>query len=336
MSRAETLLRGLEAVGADRMLRPWLAGCGVIFVLHRAAPAAARMLDPDSTITADALDNALRVTRQEGYVLVALDEVPARLRSSSSERFAAFTFDDGYRDNLTVALPVFRAHGAPFCVYAATGLLDRTASYWWGALARVVESRTRIDLEPLGVPETVSTSSWSEKQSIFSRVEAWVHGDLEQRADEMLRWCRSLGVEDHAVLDNDVLTWDELRVLAHDPLVTIGAHGVTHCRLARLSDDGVLSELAEARTKIETAIGRTVRHLAYPYGGPAACGEREFRLAAVAGYLTSVTSRTGNLFASHAGRLTALPRQRLAGGPPDTRAVRRSLTGTDWLLRARG
>ena len=335
MSRAETLLRGLEAVGADRMLRPWLAGCGVIFVLHRAMPAGVRVLDPDSSIAADTLDNALRVTRQAGYMPVALDDVPVRLRGSSSERFAAFTFDDGYRDNLTVALPVFRAHGAPLCVYAATGLLDRTAGYWWGALARLVESHTRIDLEPLGIPEAAPAVSWMDKQSVFSRVEAWVHADLEPRTGEVLRWCRSLGVNDRAVLDDDVLNWNELRVLARDPLVTVGAHGVTHSRLSRLSDDGVRSELAEARTKIEQAIGRTVRHLAYPYGGPAACGEREFRLAAEAGYVTAVTSRTGNLFASHAGRLTALPRQRLAGGPPDTRAVRRSLSGTNRLLRAR-
>jgi hypothetical protein len=42
-----------------------------------------------------------------------------------------------------------------------------------------------------------------------------------------------------------------------------------------------------------------------------------------------VTTRRGNLFAAHAGHLTALPRRRL----PDLRTVQRGLTGTEWLLR---
>ena len=76
-----------------------------------------------------------------------------------------------------------------------------------------------------------------------------------------------------------------------------------------------------------------MRHLAYPYGGPAACGAREFRLAAEVGFLTAVTTRNGNVFDAHAAGVTALPRRRLTEGPPDLRTARRALTGTQWLLR---
>lgn len=333
MLRAESLLRGLEAIGADRVLRPVLAGRGAIFVLHRAAPPGARVLDPDMTVSADVLSEALRIARHEGYTPIALDDLPARLTSPQLGRFVAFTFDDGYRDNLTVALPVFREHRAPFCLYVTTGLVDRTAGYWWGALARLVESRAQLDLSDLGATETLPTASWDEKQSAFARLETWVHVDLERRAGMMAHWCRAQGVDDRSVLDADALTWDELRELARDPLVTIGAHGVTHRRLARLDDLEVRRELAGSRARIEEQLGRPVRHLAYPYGGLAACAAREFRLAAEAGYVTAVTTRRGNLFAAHAEYLTALPRRRLTEGAPSLRSVRRALSGTDWVLR---
>jgi peptidoglycan/xylan/chitin deacetylase (PgdA/CDA1 family) len=129
------------------------------------------------TVTADVLDRALRLALTEGYD--ALDEVPARLSSSRSERFVVFTFDDGYRDNLTVALPVFRAHRVPFCVYVTIGMIDRTFDYWWGALARLIESRAQLDLAGLGRPETVSTAPWAEKQAAFAGLQTWVHKDLE-------------------------------------------------------------------------------------------------------------------------------------------------------------
>ena len=112
------------------------------------------MLDPDLTVTADVLDHALRMTLNEGYRTVGVDEIADRLGSSDGGRFAAFTFDDGYRDNLTVALPVFRAHRVPVCVYVTTGLIDRTAPCWWAALAHLVESRDQVDLDGLGLSDT--------------------------------------------------------------------------------------------------------------------------------------------------------------------------------------
>ncbi len=333
MGRAESILRGLEAIGADRLMRPWLSGCGVIFVLHRAAPAGATVLDPDLTVTADVLDRALTITRDEGYDVIAIDEVADRLGRPRPGRFAAFTFDDGYRDNLTVALPVFRARGLPICIYVATGLIDRTASYWWGAVAHLVESRAELRLHDLGLPETAPTASWAEKQVAYARIERWVHGDLESRADTVLQWCRAHAVDDHAVLDAAMLTWDDLREMARDPLVTIGAHTITHRRLARLDDASAHRELAGSRARLEQELDRPVRHLAYPYGGPAACGAREFQLAADAGFLTAVTTRNGNLFGAHAAWVTALPRRRLTEGAPDVRTARRALTGTQWFLR---
>ena len=333
VGRAESLLRALEAIGADRWLRPVLAGRGAIVVLHRVAPRGARVLDPDTTITADLLSDALTIARREGYLPIALDDLPERLRGSRSGRFVAFTFDDGYRDNLQLALPVFREHRAPLGLYVTTGLIDRTAAYWWGGMARLVASRVELNLQHLGMDETLPTASWADKQSAYARLEDWVHVDLERRADMMLRWCAADGVDARAVLNDDVLSWEELRAMAADPLVTIGAHGVTHRRLARLDDREVRHELIESRARIEAELGRPVRHLAYPFGGAAACAEREFQLAVEAGYVTAVTTRRGNLFPDHAAHLTALPRRRLTEGPPDLRTFRRSLSGTDWMLR---
>jgi len=333
MGRAERLLNAIEALGADRLLRPWLAGRGVIFVLHRAAPAGTSPLDPDLTVTADMLDHALRVVRSEGFVPAAIDEVADRLRHRHDRPFVAFTFDDGYRDNATIALPVFRAHQVPFTVYLATGLIDRTASYWWGVLAKTVEAHSALDLRPLGIDEHVATATWTAKQEVHARLQAWVHVDLEARAGVVAAWCRDLGADERQELDEAMLTWEEARALAHDPLVTIGAHTVTHQRLARLDADSARRELVESRATLEARLGRPVVHLAYPYGGRAACGAREFSLAADAGYATATTTRNANLFAEHSAHLTALPRRRLTEGPPDPRTARRAMLGTQWVLR---
>ena len=323
----------MEATGVDRLCAPWLGGRGAIFVLHRVAPAGARVLDPDYTTTADLLDDALSLTKASGFDCIALDELPERL-CGRHRRFVAFTFDDGYRDNVTHALPVFAAHNAPLCIYAVTGMLDRTVTYWWGALARLVETHEQLDLQPLGLPGTVATASWSDKQAAYSRLERWVHDDLERRAEAVTAWSASHdGIDAASLLDADALGWDDLRALAGEPLLTIGAHSQTHRRLATLDEAQLRHEVHGGRERLEHELSRPVRHLAYPYGGPAACGVREFQAAADAGYLTAVTTRRGNLFQEHAGHLTALPRRRLTEGPPNLRTVRRALSGTEWFMR---
>lgn len=324
----------MEFTGLDRLCAPWLGGRGAIFVLHRAAPAGTPLLDPDHTTSADLLDDVLGLTKAAGFDCVSLDELPDRLRSARGARFAAFTFDDGYRDNVATALPVFTAHQVPLCIYAITGALDRSLEYWWGALARVVESHGHLDLRPLGLPETVASSSWSEKQATYARLERWVHEDLERRAVAVSAWCSThYGIDAATLLDEDALTWDDLRALGNDPLVTIGAHSQTHRRLATLDESQLRHEVAGGRERLERELGRSVHHFAYPYGGPAACGAREFRATADAGYRTAVTTRRGNVFAEHAGHLTALPRRRLTEGQPDPRTAHRALSGTEWFVR---
>ena len=213
-------------------------------------------------------------------------------------------------------------------------MLDRTVTYWWGALARLVETHEQLDLQPLGLPGTVATASWSDKQAAYSRLERWVHDDLERRAEAVTAWSASHdGIDAASLLDADALGWDDLRALAGEPLLTIGAHSQTHRRLATLDEAQLRHEVHGGRERLEHELSRPVRHLAYPYGGPAACGVREFQAAADAGYLTAVTTRRGNLFQEHAGHLTALPRRRLTEGPPNLRTVRRALSGTEWFMR---
>ena len=102
-----------------------------------------------------------------------------------------------------------------------------------------------------------------------------------------------------------------------DPLVTIGAHSITHCNLAKQSEEIAHQEMAISRARIEDALQRPVLHLAYPYGDRTAAGPREFALARAAGFKTAVTTRPGMLFPESADHLTALPRVSLNGNYQD-------------------
>ena len=117
------------------------------------------------------------------------------------------------------------------------------------------------------------------------------------------------------------MSWNELKPFADDPLITIGAHSITHCSLARQTQEIAGHEMAISRARIEDALQRPVVHLAYPYGDKAAAGAREFALAHAAGFKTAVTTRPGMIFPESADHLTALPRVSLNGNYQDTRIL---------------
>lgn len=105
------------------------------------------------------LEWALRWLKAQGLEFVSLDEVVERLSGPPAPAFAAFTFDDGFADNLTHALPVMERFGAPFTVYVTTGMVTRQIHAWWLALAALVRSQEWIELPDLALFECPDRAS---------------------------------------------------------------------------------------------------------------------------------------------------------------------------------
>src|SRR5262245_17747955 len=62
------------------------------------------------------------------------------------------------------------------------------------------------------------------------------------------------------------MTWSELRALAASPLITIAAHTRTHPELPALTAKRSWAELAGSKADLQTRLGISVHHLAYPSG----------------------------------------------------------------------
>jgi peptidoglycan/xylan/chitin deacetylase (PgdA/CDA1 family) len=256
--------------------------------------------------------------------IVSMDELHERLAQGRfTRRVAAFTLDDGYRDNRDFALPLLREFGAPATIYVASDFAEGTGQPWWIALEAVIAKVNHIKVQIGRAALRLDATNAPAKQAAFERLHDWLRAlPGEQNLErEITALCARYGVDMAAMCRNLCLSWDELKALAADPLVTIGAHTITHANLAKQSEEIAAQEMAVSRVRIEHALGRPVQHFAYPYGDRNAAGEREFALAAASGFRTAVTTRPGMLFAENAGHLTALPRVSLNGNYQDARIL---------------
>ena len=292
-------LEGLSLSGAARLAAPHTGGLGAILTLHHVRPARSGAFQPNRIleITPDFLDALLGRLAQRGVEFVTLAEARARLLAGRSERrFVCLTFDDGYRDNVAYAQPILTRHKVPWTLFVATRFADHTGEMWWLALERAIASSDQISFDLGQGVELYDCRSDAAKvrchQALYWRLRA-----LDEV--QLLAGVRDLavryGIDMRSFARDLCMGWDELKRLAADPLVTIGAHTVSHPRLAKLPEAEAETEMRRSWEIIGEKLGRMPTSFAYPIGDPTSAGEREFALARKIGFDTAVTTRPGVL-----------------------------------------
>ncbi len=254
-------------------------------------------------MTPERLDRVLDQLARH-YTFVSLDEAVEMIagRKTIVDNALVLTFDDGYRNNLTEALPVLDKHGVPATFYIATGFVETGASYWIDRLdyalqkapdeARQVEANgERYDLRRLDRKQLaegyrrlrlgVKNSVPDDEQMLaeFDRIS----GQLEEAASTSIR----------DIIDTDpyvsVASWQELQDVARRG-VEIGSHTVDHCRLTGVGTGRVAQQLTDSREHLEQRVGAECRHFCYPNGDYDAGVAEQVREA---GYTSAVTTDNG-------------------------------------------
>jgi len=330
------MLLALHASGACRLAPKSLAGIGVIFMLHRVREDDGTEFAPNRIleITPGFLEETIKTVRDLGYSCMTLDEAVTRLETGEhGERFAVFTLDDGYRDNLTDALPVFERNGVPFTVYLTTGLPDGHAEIWWVALERAIASAVAIRVTIGDREIALFTRDAGEKNAAWNSI-YWALRKLpehEMRA-EIRRLAAEHGVDMGALTRELSMTWDEVRTLAAHPLASVEAHTADHFAQAGLTAWDARSDIERGLSRMEAELGYRPRHFSYPYGDPGSAGERDFALAAAFAFRSATTTRKGLIKPAHAKRPTSLPRLSLNGDFQDRRMLEALLSGLPFAL----
>jgi peptidoglycan/xylan/chitin deacetylase (PgdA/CDA1 family) len=220
----------------------------------------------------------------EARLALPLDRLLADLRRGRLPRggHVVVTFDDAAADTYAVAYPILRRHGVPATLFVPTGLVGKAGPFWWDRLFRLGRRAAARggDLGPalLGGPVEDDDALWRRFRFL----------DEEQRQEALDRAAAWLGEE--VELGPGAMSWDQLAEMAGDPLITLGAHTVSHPVLAALDDEQLAAEVAGSRDAL-ACFGSFRRVFAYPYGDDAAIGPRARQAVGAAGLEAAFTTR---------------------------------------------
>jgi peptidoglycan/xylan/chitin deacetylase (PgdA/CDA1 family) len=183
----------------------------------------------------------------------------------------AITIDDGYRDILTDAFPVFDKWKIPATVFLISDFLDGKIWPWWDQVSYAV-MHTRKESVCIWMNEDayeVALKTRAEKeQAIFELTERMKRIPNRSRVRLMESLPGSFEVElpREPPREGGALAWKEARKLA-DAGIEFGAHTKTHPVLPNVEDaDTLEEEIAGSKARIEQELGRPVIHFCYPNG----------------------------------------------------------------------
>lgn len=216
------------------------------------------------------------------YVILPLDEGLRRLRDGDLHApTACVTFDDGYANNFTTALPVLRRYGVPATVYLVTGLVGTDRRLWTTRLeyALLDTDVTEVRLGDRGVDGALGTSVAERRQSVRRIKEHLKRLDDDRRLELLKEIIDLVGESDRALDQHRMLSRKELAAFDADGTVSFGAHTHTHPILSRLSDSRLREEVTRSVHEVRQ-LRNVSNSFAYPNGRPEDYDRRVQRMLA--------------------------------------------------------
>jgi peptidoglycan/xylan/chitin deacetylase (PgdA/CDA1 family) len=213
----------------------------------------------------------------------------------------ALTFDDGYRNQISHALPILQARGIPAIVFVSTAHAELQRPFWFDRLdyalqhARVDGCDVTIGCQSIRIRSS-SREQLARSYSTIRETSKAVVRDDRDMARELDALASTLEVESGCALADvfaddpwtALLTVGQISAAAGE--MSFGSHTADHVRLHHVDADVAREQLLSSKRSLEAWTGRPCRYLCYPDG---AWNATAAAAVAAAGYEAAVTTDPG-------------------------------------------
>jgi peptidoglycan/xylan/chitin deacetylase (PgdA/CDA1 family) len=212
------------------------------------------------------------------------------------------TFDDGYRNNLTHAMPILRRYNAPATFFVPTGFLDNPKPFWFDRLDYALQ-QAQVNGREVSIGSFTTRLNSRRREALRESFKQLRHTAKDQQISdveflrEMEQLAAQLEAESGRALadiqkDDDwsaIMTWEQIGKVGDDG-VTVGSQTVDHIRLGLVDAEIARDQLAKSKRDIEIHTGKSCFSLCYPSGN---FSRETNALARECGYLCALTTKEG-------------------------------------------
>lgn len=264
LSKRDLLARTLDVTGGGRVLRSLRTWNGVLVLNYHRIGRPGDSLFDHQLWNASAEDFERQVAfLAKNFDAIGLDDLEHAL-SQPRGQFVMLTFDDGYRDNFSLAFPILKAHGVSATFFVATGFIDRPRAPAWDELAWMLRTTT---VATLAANEWLPTSVSLVEEGCRRLLAVYksLGTELTEVFLDFLADALGTGRCPASLAADEWMTWDMLREMQAGGM-TFGGHTVNHPILSNATADQQDWEIGECQRRLSEELGQPIDAFSYPNG----------------------------------------------------------------------
>lgn len=295
-------------------VKSYFHGQAIILMLHRIAPLDNDRLTENEGLKVDpqGLEVFIKEALQERYRFISLDELYTCLQSNifKDNKNIVMTLDDGYKDNLTYGLPIFKKYNIPFCTYLCTGFLDKPNMWWFSLEDFLLAHNTFVWNQ---IKYDISTHKKKSLLFLFLREYILRNISISKNAKEILE---SLGIpHDEYAYKNLALNQTDIQELLKYDIFTLGCHTDTHLVFNNFTFTEIENDIIVSLGKMEKLFHYKPSHFCFPFGGNDEISKKYCNFIKKFNFKTAVTTRSGTIYSAHKNFCHVLPRIYVKNSP---------------------
>lgn len=235
----------------------------------------------------------------QSYLNVTMDDVLdfAKRRTKIPRRAVVVTFDDGFADNATSAVPIMARYGIRGTFYVTAGTIAPKLPPWFIMLRRAFHCTNRNEIiSPLDGTLFHLNLPHERRQAFLQASSYCAVLNLSEQRQLLTQFEKLLDIEPYQEKYGLMMTEEQIKAL-HDAGHIIGSHTVSHSNIAHIPEYQIKEELESSKLILEEIIGTPITHFSYP--SPILqphYNESTVRLSREAGYGTAVTCTHGLVY----------------------------------------
>lgn len=242
----------------------------------------------------------MAIIRKHYRPMRLLELADAIARRSLPDRGLVITFDDGYIDNFTQALPILEEYEIPATIFVSAGNIDTSKEFWWDELERIIlkpiELPEKLEMNVRGQPYCWPTESFEERsqarKALHLLLKPLTFEEREMFLGELAQWAGQSreGRANHRSMASEELLW-----LSKSELIDIGGHTITHPQLSAQSYETQYHEVRDGVKRLEAITGKPVESFAYPYGTREDFNDDSLEIVRTCGFRAACTTVRGKV-----------------------------------------
>lgn len=245
-------------------------------------------------LPASEFERQIRVLSERHQPLPLSDLLARREAGTLPDDAVAVTFDDGFENNHSVAMPILERHGVPATFYLATGFVGSDRTFWVDKLEYLLNETPRDEVKLSTLETSFHLTSKGDRLEALDEIKGALKEDsrlVDPVVDEMEGVAQVDPAYDYP--DYETMSWNQVRDLDGRDLFEVGAHTVDHAILAHLSPEEQERQIVHSKRTLERELDREVTLFSYPEGQPDHYDEDTVELLRKNGFRSSPAATFG-------------------------------------------